>query len=103
MTLEELKTRCESLGFKYSYGLFKNEPQPPYLVCIETDSNSFFADNYVFYSKSQIQLIYTYLDKDIEEINKIENDILSDIAWNKTEESYLSDEKVWQITYFFEI
>ena len=35
--------------------------------------------------------------------NKIENKILGDIAWNKTEETYLQDEKVWQVSYFFEI
>ena len=35
--------------------------------------------------------------------DKIEDEILGDIAWNKTEETYLQDEKVWQVSYFFEI
>ena len=47
--------------------------------------------------------INAYLTKDVEMQNKIENEILGDIAWNKTEETYLSDEDVWQVSYFFEI
>ena len=61
------------------------------------------ADNKVYVKDIPIQLDYTYIDKNIEEQNKIENEILSDTAWNKSEETYLSDEKVWQVSYFFEI
>ena len=53
--------------------------------------------------KEKIQLDYTYISKDIEMQNKIENEILSDVVWNKTEEIYLSDEEIWQVSYFFEI
>jgi len=103
MTLEELKTRCESQGFQYAYGVFKTSTEPPHLVAICRDSNNFMADNKVYKKKTPIQLDYTYIDKDVEEQNKIEDIILSDVAWNKTEETYLSDEKVWQVSYFFEI
>ena len=61
------------------------------------------ADNIVYNKNIPIQLDYTYIDKDIETENIIENIILRDIAWNKTEETYLSDEEVWQASYFFEI
>lgn len=101
MTLEELKTRCESQGFQYAYGVFKTSTEPPHLVAICRDSNNFMADNKVYKKKTPIQLDYTYIDKDVEEQNKIEDIILSDVAWNKTEETYLSDEKVWQVSYFF--
>ena len=37
------------------------------------------------------------------EQNKIEDNILYDVAWNKTEETYLSDENIWQVSYFFEL
>lgn len=103
MTLEELKTRCENQGFEYAYGIHKEEVSPPYLVAITTDSQVFHADNVVYYSKSSIELTYTYKDKNNTEIQKIENNILGDIAWEKSEESYLADDQVWQITYFFEI
>ena len=61
------------------------------------------ADNRVYSKNTSIQLDYTYIVKDVEEQNKIENIILADIAWNKTEEVYLSDEKIWQVSYFFSI
>lgn len=103
MTLEELKQRCENTGFKYAYGLFKKSVEPPHLVAICRDTDNFMADNKVFKKQTPVQLDYTYIDKNIEEQDKIENEILGDIAWNKTEETYLSDDKVWQVSYFFEI
>lgn len=103
MTLEELKTRCKEQNFQYAYGVFKKRVEPPHLIAIETESNNFVADNIVFLKKKTIKLDYTYIDKNIEEQNKIEDYILKDIIWNKTEETYLSDEKIWQVSYLFEI
>jgi len=103
MTLEELKKRCEDAGFQYAYGAFKEPVEPPHIVAITTNTDNFMADNKVYTKKIPIKLDYTYIDKDIEEQNKLENEILGDIAWNKTEETYLSDEDIWQVSYFFEI
>lgn len=103
MTLEELKTRCENAGFQYAYGVFKKPVEPPHLIAICRDTSNFMADNKVYLQDTHVQLDYTYIDKDIDIQNKIENEILSDVAWNKTEETYLSDEKNWQVSYFFEI
>ena len=61
------------------------------------------ADNVVYHKDIPIQLDYTYIEKNLDEQEKIENEILGDIAWNKTEETYLQDEEVWQVSYFFEI
>ena len=103
MTLEELKTRCEAQGFQYAYGVFKHPVEPPHLIAISQGSDNFEADNRVYKKITSIQLDYTYIDKDIEEQNKIEDIILGDIPWEKTEETYLSDEHIWQVSYFFEI
>ncbi len=103
MTLEELKTRSEELGFKYVYGEFKETVDTPHLASVAVTTDNFMADNKVYKKRTQIKLDYTYSDKDEKEQNKIEDEILSDIAWNKTDETYLSDEKVWQVSYFFEI
>ena len=101
--LKELKERCENAGFKYAYGRFKNATEPPHLVSIITDTDNFFADNKTYYTQVPIKLDYTYVDKDLDEQEKIENEILSDVAWDKTEETYLEDQEVWQVSYFFEI
>lgn len=103
MTLEELKSRCENEGFKYAYGNFKKSVKPPYLVVAETSQESFKADNIVYFKRTSVELVYIYLDKDIEEQKKIEENILKDIVWKKDDETYYSDDKVWGISYFFEI
>lgn len=103
MTLEQLKQRCIDAGFKYAYGKFKKPTEPPHLVAISTGSENFMADNKVYLKDISIQLDYTYLVKDLEKQNKIEDEILRDITWNKSDETYLSDEEIWQVSYFFEI
>ena len=101
--LEELKIKCKNAGFKYAYGKFEEPTPPPHLVAMMSDTDNFMADNKVYYGVLPIQLDYTYTEKDLETQNKIENEILGNIAWNKTEETYLQDENVWQVSYFFEI
>ncbi len=103
MTLEELKTRCENAGFKYAYGKFEELTPPPHLVSRTVDTDNFMADNKVYYGQIPIQLDYTYITKNQEEQDKIEKEILGDIPWNKTDETYLQDEDVWQVSYFFEL
>ena len=103
MTLEELAKRCEAEGIQYAYGVFEEEVSPPHLVAVETETNNFMAENKVYYRVGDIQLDLTmdYIDFDL--IDKVESKILYDVCWNKTETTYLSDEKIWQISYFFEI
>ena len=103
MTLADLKTKCEEQGFKYAYGVFKKPTQPPHLISIMRDTDNFKADNRVYVKDTPIQLDYTYINKNLEEQNKIEDIILADVAWDKTEEVYLSDEEVWQVSYYFNI
>lgn len=101
--LDELAKRCEKENIQYAYGVFQKPVSPPHLIALETDTDNFMADNQVFNRKGTIQLDLTmnYIDFDL--INKVENKILYDVCWNKTEATYLSDEKIWQISYFFEI
>lgn len=103
MTLHDLYLRCKNNGMNYSYGLFKTPQEPPHLVAMTSNTNNFMADNKVYKKKLPIILYYTYKDKDIEQMNLIEDTILEGIGWNKTEETYLSDENVWQVSYFFEL
>lgn len=103
MTLEGLRERCQKNGFNYAYGVFKEPTEPPYLIAICKDTNNFMADNKVYKKNTQIQLDYIYIDKNVEKQEKIESEILCDVTWNKTEETYLQTEKIWQVSYFFEI
>jgi len=103
MTLETLKARCDTAKIKYAYGKFKDPQDPSYLVAITQNTSNFMADGGVYCKKTPIQLDYVFKDKDLNEQATIENDILADLAWNKSEETYLPNENVWQVSYFFEI
>lgn len=102
-TLDELEERCEKEEIQYVCGAFQEPVSPPHLVAVEPETNNIMADNKVFSRIGRIQLDLTmdYIDFDL--IDKVENKILYDVCWNKTETTYLSNEKVWQISYFFEI
>lgn len=101
--LEELADRCEKENLQYAYGSFEEEVSPPHLVALEVETENFMADNKVYQKIGGIQLDVTmnYIDFDL--LDKVENKILYDVCWNKTEATYLSDEDVWQVSYFFEI
>lgn len=103
MTLEDLKNRCNTQGIKYSYGLFREAQEPPHLIAMTSSTDNFMADNIVYKKKLPINMYYTYIYKDINEQNIIENNILQGIGWNKSEENYLSDENIWQVIYYFEL
>ena len=103
MTLEDLKLACEAEGFNYAYGLFKTPPTPPYIITDTDSSEMFHADDVVYFRKNMINLNYVYKDKNQADIDKIENKILKDISWQKSDESYNPTENVWQINYYFEI
>lgn len=103
ITLEELKKRCKNAGFKYAYGGFDKEISPSHLVATMVENRNFNADGKTYVKKNTIKLDYTYEKKDIEEQNKIEDEILEGLTWRKGDETYLSNDKVWQVSYFFEI
>ncbi len=103
MTLEELYERANKNGFKYSYGVFLQDVKPPHLIAKRTDSNNFIADNKVYKKIEGIELQLTTEKINLELEEKIEDKILYDVCWNKTEETYISNEKVWNVSYFFEI
>ena len=103
MTLQELKQRFDENNLKYAYGVYKKAVEPPFFVAITRASDNFMADNVVYDKDIPIQLDYIYEDKDQATEILLEDEILKDIAWNKSDEAYLEDEKVFVVSYFFEI
>lgn len=103
-SLQELKERCDSAKIPYAYGKFESgDIMPPHLVAMGISTDNFMGDDKVYAKKTPIQLDYTYDYKNTRIENLIENTILGDVAWNKTEETYLEDENCWQVSYFFDI
>lgn len=103
MTLEDLKNRCTTNNIQYAYGVFKEEVEPPFLVATIGSTDNFMADNKVYQKDIPIQLEYIYKEKDLTIESIIEDTILGDIAWNKTDEAYIEGEDVFEVSYFFEL
>ena len=86
----------------YSHYAFDREVEPPHLMSTEIDSDNFSADNKVFLEiiNARLELTTDYRDMKLEK--RIENEILFDIFWNK-QIAYIEDEKIWNVSYFFDI
>lgn len=110
MNWNELENRINSFyldsekGIKipYSHFDFDREVEPPHLMSTEIDSDNFIADNKIYFEKCNARLELTTDSRDRELEKRIEEEILFDIIWEK-EITYIQSEKVWNISYFFEI
>lgn len=110
MNWNELENRINNFyldsenGIKipYSHFDFDREVEPPHLMSTEIDSDNFIADNKIYFEKCNARLELTTDSRDRELEKRIEEEILFDIIWEK-EVTYIQSEKVWNISYFFEI
>ena len=110
MNWNELESRINSFyldsenGIKipYSHFDFDREVEPPHLMSTEIDSDNFIADNKIYFEKCNARLELTTDSRDRELEKRIEEEILFDIIWER-EVTYIQSEKVWNISYFFEI
>lgn len=110
MTWNELENRINNFyldsekGIKipYSHFDFDREVEPPHLMSTEIDSDNFIADNKIYFEKCNARLELTTDSRDRELEKRVEEEILFDIIWEK-EVTYIQTEKVWNISYFFEI
>ena len=110
MNWNELENRINSFyldsenGIKipYSHFDFDREVEPPHLMSTEINSDNFIADNKIYFEKCNARLELTTDSRDRELEKRIEEEILFDIIWEK-EITYIQSEKVWNISYFFEI
>lgn len=110
MTWSELENRINNFyldsenGIKipYSHFDFDREVEPPHLMSTEIDSDNFIADNKIYFKKCNARLELTTDSRDRELEKRVEEEILFDIIWEK-EVTYIQTEKVWNISYFFEI
>ena len=110
MNWEELEKRIDNfyldeeqkIKIPYSHYDFDREVEPPHLMSTELDSNNFIADNIIYLQKSNARLELTTDVRDRKLEKRIEKEIIYDIVWNK-EVTYIQSEKVWNVSYFFEI
>lgn len=108
MTLAELKTALQSInGFSnkvvYRAWPVGNAPALPWIVYMVDSSDNFGADNIVFkkINRINVELYSEYKDESSESLVEDKLDSLG-IFWEK-EETYIDDERCYQITYTIEV
>ena len=105
MKLKEVATMIKSIGLPYAYYQFKENSAPalPYLVFYYPNNSDMHADN-INYQKINALNIELYSEnKSFTDEKKVE-DVLeaNGITYTKTE-SYLSDEKMFEVLYESEV
>ncbi len=110
MTWEELEQRIDNfyldeenkIKIPYSHYDFDREVEPPHLMSTEIDSDNFIADNKIYFEKchARLELTTDFRDRKLEK--RVEKEILYDIIWIR-EVAYIQSEKIWNVSYFFEI
>ena len=103
MALEDMKTLLDTTGYPVvSYARpEKKAPALPYICFLTAYSNTFGADDRVYYPVAHYQIeLYTRC-KDPEAEGKVEQ-ALSSYFWEKTE-TYLDTERCFQILYEVEV
>lgn len=110
MTWEELEKRIDNfyldnedkIKIPYSHYDFDREVEPPHLMSTEIDSDNFIADNRIYFEKSNARLELTTDTRDRSLEKRVEKEILYDIVWKK-QVAYIQSERIWNVSYFFEI
>lgn len=103
MTLEELKELLKTTGLPVAYRSFpENEAPPlPFICFLVANSNNFIADGIVYQKTDHILVELYTKQKDVESEGRVEQ-VLSSFVWEKTE-TYIDDEKCYQILYEIEV
>jgi hypothetical protein len=103
MTQAELLQALKSIGYPVAYGSFSSPVTPPFIVYKFAYSNDMIADNinYVAIDDFQVEL---YTDKKDLNAEKLVQDKLKELGLPYRKfETYLDEEKVYQILYEIQI
>ena len=101
MTLEELKDELCTTQLPVAYRFFAAPQQPPFICYMVTEAEPVYADDavYVSFPKVRVEL---YTDKKDPQAEATVEIALKPFCWAKTE-TYIDSEKMYLITYEFEV
>lgn len=105
MTLSELKEILERTELPVCYNAFPvgDAPALPFIVYIETGSNNFGADNKVFYKSKQIAVELYTATKSASTEELVESVLDGADIFYLKQETYLDDEKCYEVIYTMEV
>lgn len=101
--MEAFVERIKNIGVPIRYQVFKNKPNPPYMIYYDDDTDNFYADGIV-YCRFVNYVVELYTDKEEPELEKQVEDILEEleISWRK-ENDYDETEKLIKTSYYFNL
>lgn len=101
MTLAELKTllSTNTAQIPVAFDHFATAQSLPYMIYIVTANDNFAADDSVYYTHPHIQL-ELYTESKNQTLETVVEATISDFFYQK-DEGYLTDEKMYMVTYQF--
>lgn len=97
--LNDLYNALQETQLPLAYGMFREVPEPPYIVYQFSYSSNFDADDRVFLTRDRYTInLYTRI-KDPETESVVENALdTANYVWDKTE-TFIEGQQVYQISY----
>lgn len=97
MTIYEL---LQTLDMPSAYGKFDKRHSLPCLIYLGAGQEHFIADNKIYTKQEQYQVEYYFVKKSAEKEAEVEDAFIND-GWiyEKSEDVYVEDEKVYMIYY----
>ena len=103
MTLKEVAEIAKSAGVPMAYDHFDEDIAPPYLVYYYPSENDFIADGQNYANFRHVVFELFTAERDFEMEGDFEDELRdAGIVWYKSAD-YISDEKIYQITYETEV
>lgn len=103
--MNEVINILKEIGLPYAYSHFAQGEvvKPPFICYLSKESNNFSADGSVYFKINEIH-IELYTDMKTIELEKRIEDVLFNhqIFYNK-DETYISDEQLYEVIYIFEL
>lgn len=101
MTPKELYKMLKTLDMPVAYFRF-NESQPlPFLVYLQTGTNTFLADESVYTKDKTFAIEYYFAVKDEKKEEQLEKLLTkTNIKWERTEDVYIPSENIFMTTYY---
>lgn len=103
MNAEEIQAALAAAGMPTAYRLFREAVDPPFVVWMETGTNNMFADGKT-YKRIRTINVELYTDKkDTAAEEKLETALDGIAPWQKTEETFIESEQLFENVYEFEV
>ena len=91
----------QSTGLPWAYSHFKDRQDPPYIVYIGNGQDTLQADNTHYWKENRYQVEYYFTEKNELSEASIEKALLdAGFLYEKSEDIYLEDQKVFLIYYY---